>query len=74
MKQELNLHVIHDKTVYKDSKGFVPLVAHLSRFDGKIGVYNPIMYLSDFWHLMRDLVLIDEESIERIAKVKAGEV
>lgn len=73
-KQELNLHVIHDKTVYKDSKGFVPLVAHLSRFDGKIGIYNPIMYLSDFWHLMRDLVLIDEESISRISKVKAGEV
>jgi len=31
------------------------------------------MYMSDFWGLMRDLVLVDTENIDRIRKVRAGE-
>lgn len=45
----------------------------MARYDASLGVYEPIVYLSDFWVLMRDLVLVNPESIERIEKVRAGE-
>lgn len=41
--------------------------------DPTLGMYEPIVYLSDFWVLMRDLIHLDEERVELIQKVKAGE-
>ena len=73
LKQELNLHIIFDNTVYQSANGFIPLVAHLIRYDKSLGTFYPILYPSDFWVLMRDLVLVDKESVDRIRKVKAGE-
>ena len=61
LKQELNLHVVCDTSVYESRASMMPLVAHLfkhTRFH-ELGMYEPIVYLSDFWVLMRDLVLVD---------------
>ena len=51
------------------------MLGHLIRTDQlrELGLYEPIVYLSDFWVLMRDLILVDEESLERIKRVKNGE-
>ena len=49
------------------------MISHLYKTDSLLGLYDPIVYLSDFWVLMRDLILVDLESLERIKKVKAGE-
>ena len=73
LKQELNLHLLHDNTVYKSRDSWMPLIAHLMRHDKVLGTYDPILYLSDFWVLMRDLVLVDIENLDRIRKVQAGE-
>ena len=50
-----------------------PQLSHLYRWDHSLGVYDPIVYLSDFWQLNRDLILLDETSIDRIASVRNGE-
>lgn len=73
LKPELNLHVICDTTVYKDTSGIIPMVAHLFNYDATLGFYTPILYLSDFWVLMRDFVMMDQEGLDRIHKVQAGE-
>lgn len=49
------------------------MISHLYKTDSLLGLYDPVVYLSDFWVLMRDLILVDLESLERIKKVKAGE-
>ena len=36
-------------------------------------MHSPITYISDFWVLMRDLVRMDKESIDRIRRVRDGE-
>ena len=36
-------------------------------------MYDPILYLSDFWQLRRDMILADDENLERIQKVRDGE-
>jgi hypothetical protein len=38
-----------------------------------MGLYDPIVYLSDFWHLRRDLIPVNEESLENLRKVRLGE-
>ena len=38
-----------------------------------LGLHAPIVYLSDFWVLMRDLVRVDKENIDRIRRVRDGE-
>eukprot|EP00353_Schmidingerella_taraikaensis_P001847 CAMPEP_0185599028 /NCGR_PEP_ID=MMETSP0434-20130131/82409_1 /TAXON_ID=626734 ORGANISM="Favella taraikaensis, Strain Fe Narragansett Bay" /NCGR_SAMPLE_ID=MMETSP0434 /ASSEMBLY_ACC=CAM_ASM_000379 /LENGTH=160 /DNA_ID=CAMNT_0028228245 /DNA_START=123 /DNA_END=605 /DNA_ORIENTATION=- len=73
LKQELNLHVLHDKTIYKNKSSFVPLIAHIMSHDPTLGTYNPIVYMSDFWHLMRDLVKVDTETLDRVKRVRNGE-
>ena len=74
LKQELNLHVVCDTSVYESRASFPPAVGHLIRSNsGELGLYDPIVYLSDFWVLMRDLILVDEEHLERIKSVKKGE-
>lgn len=75
LKQLLNLHVVCDTSVYESKASFPPNVYHLLKpgVDRYLGLYRPIVYLSDFWVLMRDLIIIDAESIERIKKVRSGE-
>ena len=51
----------------------MPNVAHLFSADQMLGFYEPIVYLSDFWVLMRDLILLDPERLDRIKRVQAGE-
>ena len=73
LKQELHLHVVYDTTVYKDRGSLIPMTANYYHFDEQLGMYDPIVYLSDFWVLNRDLVHVDQENIDRIKLVKAGE-
>lgn len=74
LKQELHLHVVYDTSIYKDRSELAPMNSHLYKIDYLLGLYDPIVYLSDFWVLMRDLILVDLESLERIKKVRAGEI
>jgi len=73
MKQELHLHVLCDTSVYKDRTQLIPMIQHLYKIDSTLGMYDPVIYLSDFWVLIRDLILLDDEGLERIKKVQAGE-
>ena len=42
-------------------------------YNENLGLYDPIVYLSDFWYLRRDLILMDNSALDRIKKVKSGE-
>ena len=59
LKQEINLHLVCDTSAYESRRSLMPTVAHLFSFDHWLGLYDPIVYLSDFWVLMRDLILLD---------------
>lgn len=73
LKKEINAHLICDQTVYKDRTAFSPLIYYSMSFDDKLGLYDPILYLSDFWYLRRDLILMDQTAVERIKSVKSGQ-
>lgn len=49
------------------------MLGHYIRYEQQLGLHAPIVYLSDFWVLMRDLVRMDKESIDRIRRVRDGE-
>ena len=72
LKREINFHVVCDHSIYKDMRQVNPLVARQFIVDHHLGMYEPILYVSDFWHLQRDLILLDQESLERIQKVRDG--
>ena len=59
LKQEINLHLVCDTSAYESRRSLMPNVAHLFSLDHWLGLYDPIVYLSDFWVLMRDLILLD---------------
>lgn len=69
IKQELNLHIVYDNSIYKSRQEFIPMIASFYNVEQTLGMYEPIVYLSDFWVLMRDLILLDKERVELIAKV-----
>ena len=73
LKREIYFNVICDHSIYKDLRAVNPLVARWFRVDHMLGLFEPILYVSDFWHLKRDLILLDKEAIERIEKVRSGE-
>ena len=63
-KQELYLNVICDHSKYpKDSMhtgAMPPAVAANLKIDSEALAYEPIIYLSDFWHLKRDFVQLND--------------
>ena len=73
LKQELQLHVVCDTSVYTSRGAFPPMLWHYFHTENTLGLHAPIVYLSDFWVLMRDLVRMDKESIDRIRRVRDGE-
>lgn len=56
LKQKLNMHLIYDTTIYKDRYGVHPHLNSLFKIDTTLGLYDPILFLSDFWVLTRDLI------------------
>jgi hypothetical protein len=76
LKQEINFNLIYDTTIYSNSnKGQQPnpLIQKHFAIDRVLGFFDPILYVSDFWHMQRDLVIVDDESVERMNKVRGGE-
>ena len=63
-KQELYLNVICDHTKYPKNSMHTgvmpPAVAANLKVDSEAIAYEPILYLSDFWHLKRDHVLLND--------------
>ena len=51
IKTEINFHVICDHSVYKDMKALHPMIANFFTFNPSLGLFDPILYISDFWHL-----------------------
>ena len=51
LKREINFHVVCDHSIYKDMRQLNPLVARWFTFDPVVGLFDPILYVSDFWHL-----------------------
>jgi len=42
---------------------------HLQKYfkiDFNFGLYEPIQYISDFWCLMRDMILLDDAKMKKI--------
>ena len=62
-----------DTSVYQSRGAFPPLLWRYFNTEQTLGFHAPIVYLSDFWVLMRDLVRVDKESIDRIRRVRDGE-
>ena len=74
LKREINFHMVCDTSIYKSVQQIHPLLHQHFSIDHVLGLYEPILYVSDFWHMQRDLIMLEEESIDRIHKVRAGEV
>ena len=34
--------------------------------DRQLGLFTPILYVSDFWHLLKDLTLLDQTNVEKV--------
>ena len=73
LKQELNLHLIFELATYKGRGELIPYIKDLYKIDYFTGLYEPIVYLSDFWVLDRDLIPVNNESLDRIKRVRGGE-
>ena len=75
-KPELNCNIVVDNSLYEDLRQVPSLIKpwiNLWTPEGKaIGMYDPIINLSDFWLSNQDLILLNRESISRMKKVKAG--
>ena len=59
-KREIYLNVICDHTTYAKNTmhtgAMPPAVAANLKVDDDVDAYEPILYLSDFWHLKKDYV------------------
>jgi len=59
-KRELYLNVICDHSTYAKNAmhtgAMPPAVAANLKVDDAVDAYEPILYLSDFWHLKKDYV------------------
>lgn len=58
-KKELYLYLILDQNTYT-TKSLPPPVAKNIKFDLETMTYDPIIYLSDYWLLKKDMVMINE--------------
>lgn len=58
-KKELYLYVVHDPHTYQPSQIPEPIAKKL-RIDYEVMHYQPIIYLSDYWLLKRDMVMVNE--------------
>ena len=63
-KRELYLNVICDHTKYAKNAmhtgAMPPAVAANLKVDDAVDAYEPILYLSDFWHLKKDYVQLND--------------
>lgn len=63
-KRELYLNVICDHTKYAKNAmhtgAMPPAVAANLKVDDSVDAYEPILYLSDFWHLKKDYVQLND--------------
>ena len=65
--------MVYDTQIYKDVRQINPLLQRKFVIDHVLGLFEPLLYVSDFWHMQRDLIILEKESIERIQKVRGGE-
>lgn len=73
LKQELNLHLVFENAQYKSRAELVPYIEKRYKIDYFTGLFEPLIYMSDFWQLERDLIPIDAESLDRMRRVRGGE-
>jgi Cleft lip and palate transmembrane protein 1 (CLPTM1) len=60
-KKELYLYLIYDNSAYSTADGGPPIqIRDKMRIDHETNMYYPITYLSDYWVLKRDLIMINE--------------
>ena len=70
LKQEINLHQIVDFTQYRTTNEIAPHLSRYFKIDFNFGLYEPIQYISDFWCLMRDMILLDDPKMTRITQIQ----
>ena len=58
--------MVYDTQIYKDVRQINPLLQRKFVIDHVLGLFEPLLYVSDFWHMQRDLIILEKESIERI--------
>jgi hypothetical protein len=72
LKRFLNLNLVTDNTIYDENMSLVhEFVKPFLQVDKSYGVYNPIMYASDFWVLQKNMILLNDTNIDILSgKVK----
>ena len=72
LKRFLNLNLVTDNTIYDENMSLVhEFVKPFLQVDKIYGVYNPIMYASDFWVLQKNMILLNDTNIDILSgKVK----
>lgn len=67
-KREIYLNVICDHTTYAKNAmhtgAMPPAVAANLKVDDAVDAYEPILYVSDFWHLKKDYVQLNDTLID----------
>lgn len=59
-KNEIYVNVVADNTPYPKQGGIPSEVSKNLKIDWRIDAYEPIIYMSDFWLLKRDLVELND--------------
>lgn len=60
-KKELYLYLVYDNTAYQTADGGPPIQIRGSmNIDHKTNSFYPIIYLSDYWCLKKDLVMVND--------------
>ncbi len=63
-KKELYLYVIFDNSAYQTSDGIPIQIKPYMRIDHQTNSYYPMTYLSDYWVLKKDLVMVNSTLAE----------
>jgi hypothetical protein len=59
-KREINVNLICDKSLYNQTGSMPSEIARNLKVDWGSFTYSPIIYMSDFWHLKKDLRPMNE--------------
>jgi hypothetical protein len=59
-KPQLYLYLVYDNTAYQMPQGPPPQIKDKFKIHYETNMYEPIIYLSDYWVLKKDLVLVNE--------------
>lgn len=63
-KKELYLYLIYDNSAYSANEGPPIQIRQLMQLNYETMSYSPIIYLSDYWCLKKDMVLVNDTLLD----------